>query len=366
MSTNAVLIGFCRALPNVKSFVLPVFLDGQSRQVVQEIDERGCVTGFCEVDTSVGFQRTSFPLGAQVAAPAVYGYELHGDSVAIGHAALLARLLERHFEDGDLVAGGPVPRVVKTFIQFARTAAVGPAEATSFLMDFGRITTLQPYALQDTTLLRSQARYFPQGREDWEEQLCRRLAHPSGAIAEEHDQALRNVRALAANDRESDHRELASAAAALLDVSNVFGHVLVRYSGSVCMRCLFRIGVDFPRADGLEGMIDIARRITRDTRGIIPARTAFARFALQFLAENIHVLAMMEQGDEALTDRLCNTLTELLNDPLYAGDAQQALAQIAVDTQRPSLVKPYILELQLVQGEQPFAEAIASALELVC
>lgn len=87
-----VFVGVSRALPDVASFVTPVFRTADGKYVRQEV-EKSTIVDFVPVSIGEEFAPISFPLASQVGEDAVYSFEVSLDDFFVGGRQSLCKVL---------------------------------------------------------------------------------------------------------------------------------------------------------------------------------------------------------------------------------------------------------------------------------
>lgn len=92
---SAKFVGFARAMPDVSTFVTPIFSDGETGFLIQELIS-GAVVGFRKTFVGREFQEIDCELVVNVGDAAIYGFEISPDNIFIGTAKSLRPVLAKH------------------------------------------------------------------------------------------------------------------------------------------------------------------------------------------------------------------------------------------------------------------------------
>lgn len=94
------VIGVARAVPDVATFVTPVFADQLGRPVIQRIAEQR-VAGFDPIALGPEYVALRGSLSVGIDDTALYGFEYPMETFSLGSAGTLVRFLAKHLEDND-------------------------------------------------------------------------------------------------------------------------------------------------------------------------------------------------------------------------------------------------------------------------
>ena len=110
-----VLVGFIRPIPEVYTFVTPVFYDGADGYVTQEVVD-DCVVGFQPITFNKEFQPIKFKIAIQDGDVALHGIEMSNVELIIGCASLLGSVLESRLVDKEKYNQAYTNEAIRRFI----------------------------------------------------------------------------------------------------------------------------------------------------------------------------------------------------------------------------------------------------------
>lgn len=364
MSKVAILQGFCRRFPEVPTFVLPVFLDGDGVLVCQTFDEQTRVAGFARVNTEVGYEKVSFSLGIKVGDAGIVGYEMSPRTVAMGNVSLMAEALHKHFELQLQSAPNDVPEVVVDFLGHARSV-LRRGSSPPLALYFEKVVGLEPYRLSKVTLSHFQDRSTPTTQLEWEQRLRRAFGHTIDDPTDTHDIATNSLQALALNAELPSRDLLAAAIVQLLATGGLFSHVFLHDQKPLCLKCLYRAATRHPNPDSLNQLLRLTQSALDSKSPEKSGRLEFIQFALDQVALNFHGLAasLSEEDRESAAVRFAEMLQKLLGGGRLAADAQAALERLAETVSVERVWRIYVEQMEAASAM--FSRVISDPRDMV-
>jgi len=123
MTQVMTLVGIARAIPDVATFVTPVFVDALGNYLIQDADGDR-VTGFRPVLIGEEFQALPRGLEARVGNAALFGFELSATTFLIGSASSLGSILDAVVEHHPMAADD-VSKTKAAVVRFIAETSTG-------------------------------------------------------------------------------------------------------------------------------------------------------------------------------------------------------------------------------------------------
>lgn len=259
MSASARLVGFCRGMPDVYTFVMPIFVDGRGEYVAQ-LDPRdsGLVTAFGRVYIDDGFQRADFDFAAREGGPFLFGFEVSGSGVIFGHPRMLSSDLEKHLR-GSVRFRESRPRTtgaIERFIAFAQQ--LPESDEDRYLFNLMRVA--DTYVLVRSQYSVTRAQVIPRNAAQWQRHILRCVPADHALCLDAHQSTEHQLELLALSSK--------NVVEARTTVENALASVMGRCSVSagrlccdgrpVCHECLFRLASRYPSRAALEKLLELA------------------------------------------------------------------------------------------------------------
>jgi hypothetical protein len=332
MMELSLMVGFCRHIPDVQTFITPVFLHSDGTYVTQYDKEGiGLVTAFRPIATNVGFERTSLDLGTKCGNCVLYGFELF-DSVVIGHAPVLAQYLQKKLKPlKDYQARFPrTMDAVKRFIRFANNLKNTPSDG--YLFELGSVRRAAGYV--PIGMITSEWSTAALGCDhitetQWRHSILNTLeGYHDDLVA--HKLAKSSLERLAHNtlDPPLALANLGRALASILRHSHIsHGQLKTRDGKILCSTCLFDLIVGNPSSAGLLAIVDLAAKLNSVQPRQVSDNTHIYEEALQ-VAHNHFIRNKGEAESEEAYKHYIILLEKLAGVYTYATNAEDKLLSL--------------------------------------
>jgi hypothetical protein len=361
MSDFAVLRGFCRRMPDVCSFVVPVFADAKGKYVAQDADNSGRIASFQPIDTSLGFERTEFHVAAKIGGPVLHGFETSDAALVLGSRHALARFLCRKLEESpDYRQSSPgVARTIDRFVESSKD--LPEIEPWHFLVEFSQFRSDGPYIARAAAFDVAPQR-IPETPREWSTKLVDSLSADHERYLDAHQTTVNSIEALTLNvpDREAARADLGNCLADILENTRFVHPQAVYGTHRVCPTCLFKLVADYPTPAALNRMMEVAERVLRKE-----SRSHRSQLAVTIGAvEAIHAYLDHAEGndfDRQLRDRHLVVLDALKTGRRYGKRAQRMFEALREPGKSAPVLDWDTFVGELDQSPQGFDDALDEA-----
>jgi hypothetical protein len=333
MTTSARLIGFCRRMPEVYTFVTPIFLNDAGTAVAQ-LDELYVdrVSSFQPADISSDFVPVEFDLSAKVGGALLHGFEVSDGALVFGHARMLARYLSNTLESspGYRRSRPRTTAAIERFLDFA--ASQSAAAEGAYLFELTRLAVEGAYVLTGSSVdaVRGARQATPDTPEQWQEVILQNASIDHARFLDAHQTAQHRIEmlTLGSDNIEETRSDIEKSLATLLRGSSIEdGHLLFR-NRPACHICLFELASRYPTQSALDKLIEWASVLTsiwphtneneiaiytealEKVHRFLVHRSSLLETAV-FRARHLKLLSKLE-ADPALSDRCREMLAQLM------------------------------------------------------
>jgi hypothetical protein len=267
MTVSARLVGFCRSMPDVYTFVTPIFADERGNKIAQIPDrDSGKISGFAATDIDYGFTPVDFDFSVMVGGAFLYGFEMSHDSVAIGHARMLARHLKETLNQTTNFRTAK-PRTAAAIERFSDFACRRPANAAEcYLFELAPLAPENSYVLTSSlcNTTRDQTGGIPRTQSQWQAEVLRSASGNHEQYINAHRATEHRLELLTASSQNSEKARLSLEAAlstVLLGSTITSGGLMFRGT-LICHTCLFRLVLRYPTQSSVDKLAELADSLT--------------------------------------------------------------------------------------------------------
>jgi hypothetical protein len=274
MTTIANLVGFCRQIPDIGTFVIPTFVLADGSLAYQhDVHRDARVAEFLPISTRAGFNTTTLELGTKIGNAMLYGFEL-SNRVIIGHGSPLARFLDERLKfHGDYFVH--MPNTVATIRRFVEFIGAQPHfSGSNYVFELTQLAESGVFVPAKMTFEQeAESSDEAHGSDDalWSDALLIALTH------ERVDQAAhRSAKRALACKVEAEHPRTPAAEASLNQAIHrlltgarlLNGKFVTRNDEVLCRPCLFDLLTEYVSPSTIGLVMNIAESLERQTSGL--------------------------------------------------------------------------------------------------
>lgn len=335
MTASARLVGFCRGMPDVYTFVTPIFVDDAGDYVAQfDQQNSGLVSEFQSVDISDGLERVDFDFAAKVEGPALFAFEVSDSRVALGHPRMLATYLQKNLKHSPRFRESrpQTSAAIDRFLDFALTR---PATAGDcYLFELMRITDTYVLRSAELDATRTTHETIPRNLAQWQEEILNSVPADHKVYLDAHQTTEHRIELLALSSKNvvEARTTIEKALSTVLRRSSIVDGQLTYLGKPVCHECLFRLASRYPTRVSLEKLVELEGTTASSWASAVEKEVEIGMDAMEAVHRFLVRRRSFVDAAADVQDNHLQLLTRLTADKRFAGRSKQMMAELG--TQR--------------------------------